>query len=475
MSDEVLPLLFGKQVRRIHCVGVGGMGVAPLAIYLAKVGFVVSGEDDALTREVERLLLESSVRVGAMDDACELVVYSSAIAKTHPVYRRAAERGLPLVRRGEMLAEVVREKKLVAVCGSHGKTTTTAMLIAALRSAGFHSGYVLGGLLADGSSIADAGADEWVVAEIDESDGTIERFSPEITVAVNLDWDHPDHYRRREDLERTFAELFRRTRGTVLVNEACTMTQQIKATFSDAGGESSRFLVFGKAGDFQGERVHEGRGMMTLQLGGAFSLREAKVRSAGEFNASNAVAALAAAQCMGAVIAADVLARFPGVRRRQTVLYSEGGVTVLEDYAHHPAEIRALLGSLRKTLDVSAEAARGGAGAGHLIVVFQPHRFSRTKQFKAEFAEALRAADRVVLLEVYGAGETPIAGGLTADVCAELMRQDPASAADHVANDGELIRLLTNEVRAGDLVAFVGAGDIDRKARAWIEAFRATR
>jgi UDP-N-acetylmuramate-alanine ligase len=206
---------------------------------------------------------------------------------------------------------------------------------------------------------------------------------------------------------------------------------------------------------------------MTLRLARKFSIGEAWVRARGEFNASNAAAALAAAQLMGVNLASTLLADYPGVRRRQTVLHNSDGVTVLEDYAHHPAEICALLGSLRKISSTG--------GLRRLIVVFQPHRFSRTRQFKAEFAEALAAADRVVLLDVYGAGEAPIAGGRTTDVFAELMRQQPQLAADHVANDAELMRLLTNEVRTGDLVAFVGAGDIDRKARAWIGGFGATR
>jgi UDP-N-acetylmuramate-alanine ligase len=197
------------------------MGVAPLAIYLAQSGFSVSGEDDALDGGMAALLQRERVAVGPLPADCELVVYSSAIAPTHPVYRAARDRGVPLVRRGEALAEVVRERKLVAVCGSHGKTTTTAMLATVLRQANFPAGYVLGGLDNDGAAPARVGSNEWVVAEIDESDGTIGGFAPEITVAVNLDWDHPDHYRRPEDLAAAFAALFERTRGTVLVSDTC--------------------------------------------------------------------------------------------------------------------------------------------------------------------------------------------------------------------------------------------------------------
>jgi UDP-N-acetylmuramate--L-alanine ligase/UDP-N-acetylenolpyruvoylglucosamine reductase len=455
MTAPTLPPLFSREVRRIHCIGAGGMGVAPLAVYLRQLGFVVSGEDDAMTDEVRALLQREGVSVGPMSDDCDLVMHSSAIAKTHPTYRAAEARGLPLVRRGEMLAESVRGKKLVAVCGSHGKTTTTAMLITALRRMNFQADYVLGGLFADGSPPAHAGKNEWVVAEIDESDGTIAGFSPEITLVVNLDWDHPDQYRRLEDLERAFAELFARTRGTVLTSEACALSRTLRS----AAAEPERFPTFGPAGDFAFELRGEAGVRMELALGGRFAIAEASVRANGHFNAANAAAALAAAQLMGAKLAADALADFPAVRRRQAVLHAADGITVIEDYAHHPGEIRALLSSLRQ---------RAQASGGRLLVVFQPHRFSRTLQFKAEFAASLALADRLFLLDVYGAGEAPIAGGATADVVAELKRAAPTVKATYSADEAEVFVALTDEVRAGDLVAFVGAGDIDKKARAWL-------
>lgn len=448
------PLLFGRDLRRIHCVGVGGMGVGPLAIYLAQLGFEVSGEDDALRDDMRDVLAREKVAVRALPDDCELVVYSSAIAKTHPVYRAAGQRNLPLVRRGELLAEVARGKKLVAVCGSHGKTTTTAMLISALRHANFPAGYVLGGLFADDTPPARAGSNDWLVAEIDESDGTIEKFSPEITVAVNLDWDHPDFYRKSEDVEAAFGALFARTRSDVLVSDACAMSARV------AAGLGGKAMTFGRSGDFRGEIQGESGGRMILRFGGHFVLTEAAVGAHGEFNASNATAALGAAQLMGAEVSRASLAEdYPGVRRRQAVLHTGEGITVLEDYAHHPAEIRALLASLRQ---------RCGAG-GRVVVVFQPHRFSRTAQFKAEFAAALAAADSVHLLDVYAAGEAAIAGGTTADIYAELKRNAPALPVTYFpGNDAGFCAALTRDLRRGDLVAFVGAGDIERRARDWL-------
>jgi UDP-N-acetylmuramate--alanine ligase len=454
MRHADLPPLFGRAVRRVHCLGVGGMGVGPLAIYLAQVGFEVSGEDDALSDAMLALLTRERVTIGSMPADCELIVHSSAVAKSHPALIAAMARQLPLVRRGDMLAEIVQGKKLVAICGSHGKTTTTAMLVTALRRAGFPAGYVLGGLFADDTPPARTASSDWVVAEIDESDGTIERFEPEITVAVNVDWDHPDYYRRRDDLEATFAALFARTRGTVLVCDACAASAAIVGRDVRPG---SPCLTFGRSGDFRAEIASESGEQMTLRLGGRFASLEVIINARSHFNALNATGALAAAQVMGVKLSPRALAEYPGVRRRQTVLHTAGPI-VLEDYAHHPAEVRALLAGLRQRV-----------AGGRLIVVFQPHRFSRTAQFKAEFAAALAAADRVHLLDVYPAGESPVAGGTTADIYAELKKNAPALPVSYLpANDAELFRALSREALPNDLVAFVGAGDVDRKAREWL-------
>ena len=460
------PPLFARPVRRVHCVGVGGMGVGPLAIYLAQLGFSVSGEDDAFAAPMRAALEKEGVQLtppGGVPDDCQLVTYSSAVTSSHPARAAATARGLPLVRRGELLAEVLREKKLVAVCGSHGKTTTTAMLVTALRRANFPAGWVLGGLFADDiTPPARAGSNDWVVAEIDESDGTIDAFAPEVTLATNLDWDHPDHYRRLDDLVEAFAALFHRTKSAVLSSDACSFSQRIVAEVRQ-GGTHKPVFTFGRSGDFSYDLAGESDTHLRLRLGGRFPAMEAVVRARGEFNAANAAAALAAAQFMGAELAPRLLADYAGVRRRQGLLLSTPGLMVIEDYAHHPAEIRALLASLRRRVQER----------GWLVVVFQPHRFSRTAQFKTEFAAALALADRVHLLDVYPAGEAPMVGGTTADIYAELKKNAPALAVDYLPGDDTvLFRTLSRELRRGDLVAFVGAGDIDQKARAWVELRR---
>ena len=454
--NTVLPKLFGREVTAVHCAGVGGMGVGPLAIYLAQRGFQVSGEDDSMVESMRSQLLRAGVVLtapGAIPEGCQLVAFSSAIAPQHPARVTALARGLPMVRRGELLAEATRDRKLVAVCGSHGKTTTTAMLVSALLAADFPAGYVLGGLFnTEAVSPASAGENDWVVAEIDESDGTIGQFSPTLTVAVNLDWDHPDHYRTAADLEATFRALFERTQQAVLINSGCAVSQRIAATLTRP------VFTFGQSGDYQGKLRHASGAGSELALGGLFSLKTAAVRAVGDFNVINATAALAGAVLMGvSTLSSQSLAAYPGVRRRQAVLHVDGAFSVIEDYAHHPAEIRALLGSLR----VRAR--------GRLIAVFQPHRYSRTAQFKTEFAAALAQADAVYLLDVYGAGEAVIAGGTTADVNAELGRQAPALAVVYRPESaGATLAVLSADLRDDDLVVFVGAGDIDVMARTWL-------
>ena len=452
MNASAPSQLFGGSVTRIHGVGIGGMGLAPLAILLTGMGYTVTGEDDSLSEDVALQLRRAGIVLGGLPDECDLVVLSSAISARHPTLQAANQRGLKQVRRGEMLAEVVRDRKLVAVCGSHGKTTTTAMLITALRSAGLEAGYVLGGLFADPAiPPAAVGRTPWIVAEIDESDGTIANFSPEITLVVNLDWDHVDHYRQADQLTATFAALFARTRGAVLLNQTCVQSAGLKHS-----GPAPRY-TYGKSGDFGLVSTGNTPDGLKLELAGKFSVQSQSVKARGEFNASNATGALAAAQLMGAALKPDALAQFPGVRRRQSVLSQTDGLTVIEDYAHHPAEIKALLGDLRQQVAV----------AGRLIVIFQPHRYSRTAQFKAEFAESLSVADQLFLLDVYGAGELPVEGGGTADLVA-LIPATLAVDSAYLRSVEMLVENLNNSVRPGDTVVFVGAGNIDQMARSWL-------
>ncbi len=455
--------LFGRNVTHIHCVGVGGMGLAPLAIYLAESGFEVSGEDDALTDEVKASLKQAKVAFRPLPENCELVVLSSAINANHAAVLAARSRDIHIVRRGELLAEVMRDRKLVAICGSHGKTTTTAMLITILQESGIDAGYVLGGWFKDETiPPAHVGTGDWVVAEIDESDGTIANFAPEITLVVNLDWDHVDHYRQSGDMVATFAGLLHRTRAGVLVNHSCKLKGDLISEAADQ--QLKQHYTFGEDGDFSGSISSSGKDGMMLQLGGRFEATRVRVKAWGEFNAANAIGALAAANLMGLAINESALAEFPAVRRRQTVLAENDGVVVLEDYAHHPTEITALLGALRQ----------GMAPENRLVVIFQPHRYSRTANFLQNFASSLGVVDRLFLLDVYGAGESEVPGGTTAELVQACALQSSKLGVDYITDDSALFAALNQEVRPGDWVAFVGAGNIDAKARRWLDT-RAAR
>jgi UDP-N-acetylmuramate--alanine ligase len=445
------------QAKRAHLLGVGGMGMAPLALWLAGSGWEVSGEDDQLAPEVEAWLQSAGVTVRAgLPEQLDLVVRSSAIGSDHPRRREAEARGIPMARRGEMLAEAVRGKRLIAVAGSHGKTTTTAMVIAALQAAGIEAGYLLGGLFADPSMPPARWSEApWVVAEVDESDGSIAGFHPEITVCVNLDWDHCDHYRTPAAIEEAFAALRQRTSGIFLFNASCPTSVR---TFAGTGAVS-----FGAGGDYCLEGVSVEQAGLQLRLSGRFGLTAARVRAQGRFNAENATAALAVAATLGAPSVESLLSAFPGVRRRQSELFNDGRVAVVEDYAHHPAEIRALLAAQREL-----------AGDGRLIVAFQPHRFSRTLQFKEAFAAELAVADALFLLEVYAASEAPIEGGRIADLAAALQRM-PAPPLTHCfhQSDDEAASALLGHLQAKDRLLFIGAGDIEKFARRAVALLKA--
>ena len=484
------PKVFGRDVAQVHLLGAGGMGMAPLGLYLARSGFRVSGEDDGWSPAVRGLLERAGVTItapGGLPDDAQLVVHSAAVAPAHASRRRATTLGLPQVRRGEMLAEVVKGKKLVAVVGSHGKTTTTAMLITALTRAGFPCGWILGGLFQD-DALPPARVDEgdWIVAEVDESDGTINGFAPEVTVAVNLDWDHADHYAKLADLEAAFAALFARTKGAVFISDTCPLSARIVSQLVERGvPPRANTFTFGRTGEYQCHLLSDIGSGLKLALTGRFSIREATVRAQGEFNATNAAAALAVAQHLGAKITPDSLAGFAGVRRRQALLHASA-IKVYEDYAHHPTEIRALLNALRRSVGSPLVGGPPGAisvrppgptlqqGSGRLIVVFQPHRFTRTAKFKAEFAAALAGADSLYLMDVYAASESPVAGGTSADIYAELRKTGTEHHVTYLpGNDAGLLTGLPAALKPGDTLAFVGAGDIDQTARKFVARLQA--
>ena len=438
-----------KTYQHIFMIGVGGMGMAPLAIYLSKSGFRVSGTDDGLTEGVRKQLVKAGVLLQHGVNVCETVdcvVHSSAIKPTHPCLVIATQRGLPMFRRGEMLAQQLNGKKLLAIVGSHGKTTTAAMLAWILRKENLSVGFVGGGLFED-ENIPPAwiGESNWVVAEIDESDGSLENFSPHVTLLTNLDWDHADQYPKEADLLEAFQRIFERTSQTVL------LPQQYKNTFLPKVAGDHNFFTFGPAGDYQGVAEFTESNSSELSLGGKFQTRTEKVRACGQFNMENALAAFTALESMGINPNTHTLEDFSGIFRRQSLLHEGQDLTVLTDYAHHPTEISSLLQSVK-----AAYADR------KLVVVFQPHRYTRTRQFKKAFAEELAVSDRLVILPVYSAGETFDEEG-TSDTLKPFLRK-PAEILSWMPGRSWLNKFLQT-LEPKTTVLFVGAGSVEKTAR----------
>ncbi len=422
--------------------------MAPLAIYAAQRGAVVSGGDDALPPLVADWLRRSGVVLATVPPpGVELVVRSSALKMGHRWCRWAEQTGCRLLRRGEFLAQVALERRLVAVVGSHGKTSTTARLIQECLAAGLGIDFVLGGFFRDPElppGSAHAGA-EWLVAEVDESDGTIEQFSPEVTVLVNSDWDHPDRYPDPASLSAAFGRLVGRTRQALVcpAAEADSWREVVAPGVSvvavGVGSDSRRSA---EGGSELGGRVTSG---WSFQEGNAALAAEA-LRWMVSQSAGGRSEVAPRSGSAGAVV------RWSGVHRRQEWLMEEGAWRVMSDYAHHPAELRALLATGRPD-----------------FLVFQPHRYSRTARFAADFRSALATARegvRVALLPVYPAGEAPEDGG-TAEAVAEGTAWPVWSRSEARRVLGEALLGATEECPL--TVWMVGAGDIDPWARRLVD------
>ncbi len=434
---------------RIHFIGIGGVGMSAIAKVLLERGFAISGSDLKRSRAISRLeAMGASIRIGheaSGVDGAGLVVVSSAITDRNPELERARERGIPVMSRGEALAAVLEETKSIVVAGTHGKTTTTSMIVSVLRNAGMDPTYLVGGGLNDAGTNARFGRGEFAVAESDESDGSFLLLAPHIAVVTNIEADHLDYWNSLEDLRQGFARFIE------LVAEDGVVVVPVTDDLAGATRSGARRVItFGMDGDVTASDVANtaaGAGFLLFAQG-----RRSRVQLGvpGSHNVMNALAATGACLAAGLDLdsIADGLALYKGVERRFQVRGSAGGVTVIDDYAHHPTEVRATLG-----------AARSG-GWGRILAVFQPHRYSRTAALAAAFGEAFDDADIVVVTDVYGAGELPVPGvngKVVADaVCVRL----PGRSVAYLPHRDELISYLKSRVRQGDALVTLGAGDV---------------
>ena len=425
--------------RSLHFVAIGGAGMSGLALICHRLGARVSGSDRAESSYLERLRAAGlEPRVGhdaeAVPPGAEVVV-STAVPAGNPELECARERGQRIVHRGELLAEVCAQKRLIAIAGTHGKTTTAGMLAHALRAIGADPGFVLGGELpgaGEGGAAANAGwgEGEWVVAEADESDASFLELRPEVAVVTNLELDHHARWSSLAELTDAFARFAAPAAGLAIGAERAL----------DALGDAAERTI----------RFDHDQPGPALELG-----------VPGRHNVLNARAALAAVELAGLDVraAAQALVSFPGMARRQELRGRRGGALVYDDYAHHPTEVRATLQALREL------------GPRRLIAVFQPHLYSRTKALAEEFGAALAAADEIGVLDVYPAREEPV--GQLAGVSGLAVARAAADRAGGrpvwwLADRERALRALAPRLADGDLLVTIGAGDIHELAGALV-------
>ncbi len=455
------------RIVAIHFVGVGGVGMCGLAELLQRQGYRVSGSDLHEGAGVERLrALGVDVSIGHdpvnVGDA-QVVVASSAIRADNPELVAAKRRQIPVIGRAEMLAEMMRLHEGIAVGGSHGKTTTTSLIAHLLDTAGLDPTAVIGGRVLGGAERSGArlGAGRWLIAEADESDGSFLRLSPVVSVVTNIDPEHLDHYGSTEALRDAFVSF---ANGVPFwgMSVLCIDHPGVQAILPRI---ERRYVTYGfsSQADWVASDVEASGGGMRfhVQCAGE-ALGPVTLPLPGRHNVLNALAALVVASELEVDFATctEALAGFGGVERRFERKGEAAGVTVVDDYAHHPAEIRATLA-----------AARGGH-AGRVVAIFQPHRYTRTRDCLDDFATAFNDSDRLLVTEIYAAGDEPIPG-ITGEVLCDRIRAHGHRDAGFVASLDDVADRLAKELAPGDLVLTLGAGDVSRLGPMLLERLRA--
>jgi UDP-N-acetylmuramate--alanine ligase len=466
--------MFRGRVRQIHFVGVGGIGMSGIAEILRSLDFEVSGSDlkgSDVTRRLEGLGVVAHLghRAENVREA-DVVVISSAVNRENPEVVEARRRQIPVIQRAEMLAELMRLKHGVAIAGSHGKTTTTSLVATVLRAAGLDPTVVVGGKVNALGSNARLGQGDLLVAEADESDGSFLRLTPTIAVVTNIDPEHLDHYGTHEKLKQAFIEFVERVPFYGL-GVLCLDHPHVQAilpkidrrhvtygTSAQADYRATNITYHGLETHFDAYRRHERLGSFVVRMPGAH-------------NVLNTLAAIAVADELAVPldVVRDALASFGGVQRRFTIVGEVGGVMTVDDYGHHPAEIEATLEAARRAFG-SPDAY--GTGGRRIVVAFQPHRYSRTQMLMNDFARAFNRADKVLITEIYAAGEEPIAG-ISGATLAENVRAHGHHDVTFVPTRAAVTDVLEREVRPGDLVIALGAGDINKCARELLERLAA--
>jgi UDP-N-acetylmuramate--alanine ligase len=468
----------GTDIGTIHFVGIGGIGMSGIAEVMHNLGYTVQGSDIADGYVIEGLRKRGiKVAIGHAADnvaGAAVVVTSTAVKRGNPEVEAALEQRIPLVRRAEMLAELMRLKSTVAVAGTHGKTTTTSMIAALLDAGGVDPTVINGGIINSYGSNARLGASDWMVVEADESDGSFLRLDGTIAVVTNIDPEHLDHYGDFDAIKDAFVEFIENVPfyGAAIL---CLDHPEVQAIIPRIRDRRIITYGFSAQADVRGTNVTPGPAGNHFDVvvrdrdGNARTIEGLTLPMPGRHNVQNALAAVAVAIHMGVpdAVIANGFAGFGGVKRRFTKVGEipvPGGIaTVIDDYGHHPVEIRAVL-----------SAARESAGAGRVIAVVQPHRFSRLRDHMEDFQQAFNDADIVLALPVYAAGEAPLEGISSDSLVAGVKRRGHRSAATVDGADA-LAATIAADCQPGDLIICLGAGDITKIAAGLAAAVAALR
>jgi UDP-N-acetylmuramate--alanine ligase len=445
--------VFRNRVKRLHFVGIGGIGMSGIAEVLLNLGFDVRGSDAALSPITQRLTgLGATIHAGHHRDNvgdAEVVVISSAVKADNPEVVCAHERGIPVIRRAEMLAELMRLKHGIAVAGTHGKTTTTSLVATILGHGGLDPTVVIGGRLKSMGTNAKLGEGEYLVAEADESDGSFLRLMTTLCVVTNIDAEHLDHWTGGlPQIVDAFVDFVNKVPfygASVLCLDHPTVQAMLPRV-------EKRFITYGRSpqADYSADAIEQLEGAMAFDVKYRGALRgRVKLNMIGQHNVQNALAAIAIAEEVGVpfATAAEALATFEGVGRRFEAKGEAAGVLVVDDYGHHPAEIRATLRAARE------------AHRRRLVVAFQPHRYSRTRDLLDEFAGAFNDAHVLLLTDIYAASEAPIPG-VSGEMLAQTIRAHGHQEVHYVPKVADLGARLQQLVRPGDLVLTLGAGNV---------------
>ena len=451
--------MFAK-IQRIHFVGIGGIGMSGIAEVLLNLGYKISGSDLKNSAVTQRLAsLGATTFEGHSADnvlGAEVVVTSSAISAENSEVAKARELHIPVIQRAEMLSELMRLKYGIAIAGMHGKTTTTSMVAAVLAAGGLDPTVVVGGRVDAMGSNARLGKSQYLVAEADESDRSFLKLSPILSVVTNIDREHMDCYRNLRDVRHTFLEFMDRVpfygmivacNDDPILRKLLPQVQRRVVTYGTRRG--SDFLI--KPGDIQ-QQPGEHRPLSHFRVSyRGKQLDEFTIRVPGTHNMLNATAAIAVG--IGLDLSVEnirgALENFHGVDRRFQLRGKVAGISVVDDYGHHPTEIKATLSAAKQ------------CGFRKIHVIFQPHRYTRTQALMDEFADAFHDADSLYILDIYAASEKPI-DGISGEALATRIREASGQNARYVRSFAEVVELVSHEAQEGDMILTLGAGSVSQ-------------